>query len=54
VAWWDRSRDKRFASNSFLAGYGYDSAEAMLDDAVNLYPEVMSRQTRPVPDKVSV
>lgn len=52
VAWWDRSVDKRGACNSALIGYGYDSAEEMLDDAVVKFPSVMSRQPRPVPNTV--
>jgi hypothetical protein len=50
VAWWDRSLDNRFASNSALIGVGYASAEEMLDAAVKLYPSVMARQPRPVPE----
>lgn len=51
VAWWDRSVDKRPGSNSNLIGYGYASAEEMLDDAVKKYPWLMSRQPRPTPKK---
>lgn len=49
VAWWDRSVDKRMACNSAFIGFGYDSAEEILDDAVSRFPSVMSRQPRPVP-----
>ncbi len=48
VAWWDYSLDKRGNSNSNLIGYGYSSAEEMIDDAYKRYPSVMNRQPRPV------
>jgi hypothetical protein len=51
VSWWDRSVDSRPGSNSNLIGYGYGSAEEMLDDAVRLYPWVMKRHPRPTPKK---
>lgn len=49
VAWWDRSFDKRHGSNSALIGYGFSSAEEILDEAVKLFPSVMRRQRRPIP-----
>ncbi len=49
VSWWDNSVDKRPGSNSAFIGYGYKSAEQILDDAVKLFPSVMSRQERPKP-----
>lgn len=48
VAWWDYSIDQRPGSNSNLIGYGYESAEEMIDDAFNIFPSVMKRQTRPI------
>lgn len=47
VAWWDRSGDKRPGSSSTLVGYGYDSAEEMIDEAYKLFPKQMNRQKRP-------
>jgi hypothetical protein len=47
IAWWDRSVDNRYGSNSTLVGYGYESGEQMLDDAKNIFPSVMNRQPRP-------
>lgn len=49
VAWWDYSVDNRQGSNSVLIGYGYDSAEEMIDAAYQIFPGVMKRQPRPVP-----
>ncbi len=48
VAWWDCSLDHRQNSNSALIGYGYESAEEMIDDAYKKFPSVMNRQPRPV------
>jgi len=52
VAWWDRSLDKRPGSNSNLIGFGYNSAEEMIDDAYKLFPKVMARQNRPTPSPI--
>lgn len=49
VAWHDYSVDKRPGSNSVLVGYGYETAEEMIDDAVVKFPSVMNRQPRPKP-----
>lgn len=49
VAWGDYTVDNRCGSNSVLIGYGYDSAEQILDDAPNWFPSVMKRQPRPTP-----
>jgi hypothetical protein len=49
VAWWDRSIDTRGACNSALVGFGFASAEEMLDAAAIQFPSVMARQKRPVP-----
>lgn len=48
VAWWDYSLDSRGGSNSNLIGYGYESAEEMIDDAYKIFPSVMNRQPRPI------
>ena len=48
VAWWDYSIDSRPGSNSNLIGYGYESAEEMIDDSYKIFPSVMNRQKRPV------
>ncbi len=48
VAWNDRSIDSRPGSNSALVGYGYDSGEEMLNDALIKFPSVMNRQKRPI------
>jgi hypothetical protein len=48
VSWWDTSLDHRTGSNSTLVGYGYESAEQMIDDAYKQYPTVMNRQPRPI------
>lgn len=53
IAWWDRSVDKRHASNSAFIGYGYESAEAILDDAMIKFPSVMKRQPRPQPQPMT-
>lgn len=50
VSWWDYTGDKRPGSNSNLVGVGYESAEQMIDDAINKFPQAMSRQPRPVPN----
>lgn len=49
VAWGDYTVDSRGGSNSVLIGYGYESAEQMLDDAPKCFPSVMARQSRPTP-----
>lgn len=49
LAWHDYSVDKRGNSNSALIGYGYSSADEMLDDAAKKFPSVMNRQKRPIP-----
>lgn len=49
VAWWDRTVDKRPNSNSVLIGYGFDTADEMLDAAMTQFPSVMNRQPRPLP-----
>ena len=47
VAWWDRSVDKRPGSNSALIGYGFYTAEDMVEAAIQQFPSVMNRQPRP-------
>jgi hypothetical protein len=48
LAWWDYTGDSRPGSNSALIGYGYATADEMLDDACKKFPVVMQRQERPV------
>ena len=52
VAWWDNSVDKRPGSRSVLIGYGYASAEEMINDAYDRFPSVMKRQLRPKPANI--
>lgn len=49
VSWWDYSVDIRPGSNSNLIGSGYANAEEMIDAAYSKYPDVMNRQSRPIP-----
>lgn len=49
VAWWDYSVDSRPGSNSNLIGSGYANAEEMIDAAFKKFPDVMNRQSRPIP-----
>jgi hypothetical protein len=49
IAWHDYSVDKRPGSNSVLIGYGYETAEEMIDAAYKKFPSVMNRQPRPKP-----
>lgn len=49
VAWWDYTVDSRPGSNSNLIGSGYANAEEMIDAAYEKFPEVMNRQSRPIP-----
>lgn len=44
VAWHDYTVDSRPGSNSALVGYGYNSAEEIIEAAKKLFPGVMSRQ----------
>lgn len=48
VAWHDYTVDSRPGSNSALLGIGYESADEMLNDAINHFPAVMQRQTSPL------
>ncbi len=48
VSWWDYSVDKRPRSNSNLIGMGFSNAEEMIDEAMQIFPEIMNRQPRPV------
>jgi hypothetical protein len=50
VSWIDNSVDHRGGSHSTFVGYGYRTAEELLDDAVVKFPSVMKRQQRPKPE----
>jgi hypothetical protein len=52
VAWTDNSVDHRPGSISCLIGYGYESAEEILNDAPNWFPSVMKRQAMPQPEQL--
>ncbi len=44
VAWHDYTGDSRPGSNSALVGYGYRSAEEIIEAAKLQFPKVMARQ----------
>lgn len=48
--WWDRSGDKRTASNSAFCVQGFDHTQpqAALDYAMSVYPKVIARQRFPL------
>jgi hypothetical protein len=47
LAWWDRSGDARYGSNTALFAHGIHSFRSMLELLAQHYPQVESRQ--PVP-----
>lgn len=49
VAWWDTTGDSRGNSNSALIGYGFETAEQIIDAAIIKFPNIMGRQQRPKP-----
>ncbi len=48
--WWDRSGDRRGASNSgfYVRGYGWPEASEAFDYAVSVFPHIVSRQKYPL------
>jgi hypothetical protein len=50
ICWADNSVDHRRGSHSTFIGYGYESGEEMLDEAVTKFPSVIKRQPRPKPN----
>ena len=48
--WWDRSVDKRGASNSgfYVRGFGWPEAQAAFDYALSQFPHVVARQKYPL------
>lgn len=48
--WWDRSGDKRAASNSgfYVQGFTLAERQAAFDYASSVFPQVISRQTHPL------
>lgn len=48
--WWDRSIDKRGASNSgfYVRGFEHTDRQAALDYAGTVFPDVVSRQKHPL------
>lgn len=49
LQWPDYTIDKRPGSNSSLIGVGYDHEQEILAAAITAFPDVMSRQSMPVP-----
>ncbi len=49
VSWHDYSVDSRPGSHSTFIGYGYLSAQEIIEAAKKLFPDVMSRQPEPKP-----
>jgi hypothetical protein len=52
VAWWDYSEDTRPGSNMVLIGFGYTTAEEMIDAAYIKFPKTMGRMKRPVSETI--
>lgn len=48
--WWDRSKDKRGASNSgfYVRGFGWPEAQEAFDYACQVFPDVVARQAHPL------
>jgi hypothetical protein len=48
--WWDRSGDKRGASNSgfYVRGFGWPEVQEAFDYACSVFPNVVSRQKYPL------
>lgn len=48
--WWDRSVDRRGASNSglYVRGFGWPEAQAAFDYACTQFPKIVSRQAHPL------
>jgi hypothetical protein len=48
--WWDRSGDKRGASNSgfYVQGFQLTDRQAAFDYASSIFPQVIARQTHPL------